>query len=48
MNTKAVILEDNQLVKDELSAEFITEKLKERGIFLVVQEEKTVNSTKNV
>lgn len=48
MNTKAVILEENQLVKDELSAEFITEKLKERGIFLAVQVEKTVDSTNNV
>lgn len=48
MNTTAVILEEKQPVKDELSAEFITERLKERGFFLAVRVEKIVDSTNNV
>ena len=35
-------------MRDELSADFIAGKLKERGILLAVQVEKTVDSTNNV
>lgn len=40
--------EEKEPVKDELSADYIVEKLKERGIPLAVQVEKKVDSTNNV
>lgn len=47
-DTKEAGSEEKQTVRDELSADFIREKLKEHGVSLTVQVEKIVDSTNNV